>query len=102
MKLIIKAAVYTILTMSLINVAHAGDADAGRKKASSCFSCHGVNGIGTNNQNPNLAGQKKAYLIKATEAYRDGGRNDQVMKTLVKSLSDEDIENIAAYYSELK
>lgn len=90
------------MTVGLINVAQAGDAEAGRKKASSCFSCHGFNGIGTNGQNPNLAGQKEAYLIKATEAYRDGSREHKMMKAMVKSLTDEDIKNIAAFYSEIK
>lgn len=102
MKSIIHTVACAILSMSFLNAVHAGDAEAGKKKASTCFSCHGVNGIGSNNQNPNLAGQKEAYLIKATNAYRDGSRNNKMMKIMVKSLSEEDIENIAAFYSGLK
>jgi len=51
---------------------------------------------------PNLAGQKEQYLAKQIKAFRDGTRQDPMMAPMVKSLSDQDIDNLAAYYSSLK
>ncbi|MCK5382359.1 MAG: cytochrome c [Gammaproteobacteria bacterium] len=90
-----------VLGLGMVNVAQAGDATAGKAKSSTCIACHGADGIGTTNMNPNLAGQKEAYLVKATRAYRDGTREDPMMGALSKALSDADIDNLAAYYSSL-
>ena len=84
------------------SVAIAGDAAAGKAKAESCVSCHGMNGRSTNPNNPNLAGQKKNYLIKALKAYRDKTRVDPMMNSLTASLSDADIDDIATFYSSVK
>jgi cytochrome c553 len=80
----------------------AADAEAGKKKSESCVGCHGKDGKSNNPQYPNLAGQKKLYLVKALKAYRDGGRQDPMMSSFAKGLSDEDIEDLAAYYSSVK
>ena len=80
----------------------AGDAAAGKAKAILCAACHGENGISTNDIWPNLAGQKKGYLKKQIKAFRDGEREDPSMKPMVANLSDQDIENLATYYSGLK
>lgn len=77
------------------------DAAAGKAKAASCASCHGPEGKSSNPMYPNLAGQQKLYLEKAMKAYKDGSRNDAMMKTLMTPMSDEDIANIAAWYSSL-
>jgi cytochrome c553 len=82
-------------------VALAGDAATGKAKAASCAGCHGANGISNNPMWPNLAGQQSGYLVKQMKAFRDGTRNDPMMSPMAKPLSDEDIENIAAYYSSL-
>ncbi len=79
----------------------AGDAEKGKAKAAVCVACHGVDGISPNPQWPNLAGQKDQYLIKQMKAFRDGERNDPVMSPMAAGLSDEDIENLAAYYAGL-
>ena len=51
---------------------------------------------------PNLAGQKRDYLAKQLKAFRDQDRLDPMMNAIVQSLSDSDIEALAAYYSSLK
>ena len=86
----------------LSSSAMAGDAAAGKAKAQSCVSCHGMGGRSTNPNNPNLAGQKKNYLVKALNAYKKGERKDAMMNSLAAGLSDADIENIAEYYSTVK
>lgn len=79
----------------------AGDAAKGKTKSATCAACHGPAGLSFNTLWPNLAGQKEGYLIKQIAAFRDGVRNDPMMSAMVKSLSDEDIANLAAYYTGL-
>ena len=79
----------------------AGDAAAGKTKSITCAACHGANGISVNELWPNLAGQKAAYMVKQIKAVRDGERDNPVMLPMVKSLSDQDIEDLAAYYAGL-
>ena len=82
--------------------AMAADAAAGKAKAATCVACHGPEGVSVNPMWPNLAGQKDMYLVKQMKDFRDGRRNDPVMAPMAKTLSDEDIDNLAAYYSSLK
>ena len=77
----------------------AGDAAAGKAKSAICASCHGAAGISANPMWPNLAGQKEQYLAKQIKAFRDGVRKDPMMAPMVASLSDDDIANLAAFYS---
>lgn len=80
----------------------AGNPDAGKTKAASCTSCHGMNGVSNNDLWPNLAGQKAGYLEKQLKAFRSGARQDPMMAPMVKNLSDEDIADLAAYFSGMK
>jgi cytochrome c553 len=92
------------LTVSLAlssGVAIAGDAAAGKDKSAMCAACHGAAGVSPMDAYPNLAGQKAAYLAKQLHAFRDGTRENMMMGPVAKGLSDEDIENLAAYYSSL-
>jgi cytochrome c553 len=79
----------------------AGDATAGKNKSAACTGCHGVNGVSSNPMWPNLAGQQEGYLVKQLQAFREGVRNDPLMTPMAKTLSDADIDNLAAYYSSL-
>jgi len=79
----------------------AGDAAAGKAKSVVCAACHGPNGISTNDIWPNLAGQKPGYLTAQMKAFRDGGRSNPMMSPMAAALSDDDIANLAAYYSSL-
>lgn len=80
----------------------AGDAAAGQSKAAVCAACHGPTGQSPNDLWPNLAGQKAGYLAKQIKAFRDGARTDPMMSPMVKSLTDADIDNLAAYFSSQK
>ena len=85
-----------------MRMAHAvGSAEAGAAKAAVCAACHGQNGISVNPLWPNLAGQQEAYLAKQIKAFRDGARNEPTMQPFVANLSDQDVDDIAAYYSSL-
>jgi len=76
-----------------------GNADNGKTKAATCVACHGADGNAVDPQYPRLAGQYNEYIQQALHEYKDGRRNNTVMKTQVANLSDQDIEDIAAYFS---
>jgi len=97
---IIGGLVTGILCLSL-QVAQAGDLEAGQKKSASCAACHGAVGISSNTAWPNLANQQVAYLVKQMKDFRDGERNDPWMSPMAKPLSDEDIADLAAFYNSL-
>lgn len=87
--------------LALAGPAAAQDAEAGKVKSRPCVTCHGANGIGTMPHFPNLAGQKSQYLAQQLYAYRDGRRQNEMMRIIAEPLSDEDIEDLAAYYESL-
>ena len=74
-----------------------GDADNGKTKSATCVACHGADGNAVDPQYPRLAGQYNEYIQQALHEYKDGRRGNAVMKTQVANLSDQDIEDIAAY-----
>ncbi len=77
-----------------------GDADAGRAKAALCAACHGPKGISINPLWPSLAGQQRLYLVNQIRAFRDGERVDVTMQPFVANLTDQDVEDLAAFYAE--
>ena len=82
--------------------AEAGDAAAGRKKAVQCQACHGLDGISKLPEAPHIAGQPEQYIIKSLRAYRQGERKDEMMTLVVKQLSLQDIDDLAAYYAAIE
>lgn len=82
--------------------AMAGDIHAGEIRAVLCAACHAHDGISINDNWPNLAGQKEAYLVKQLKDFREGRRSGEVMPEYTQRLSDKDIEDLAAYYSSLE
>jgi cytochrome c553 len=64
-----------------------------------CTNCHGTNGFSTSSSWPNLAGQSKDYIAAALKSYAGGQRSNVIMTTLAKSLSDSEINKVAAYYA---
>jgi cytochrome c553 len=81
----------------------AADARAGRQKvAGVCQACHGMDGLSKSPESPNLAGQLGPYLVKAITEYRSETRKNESMNIVAKDLTDDDIANIAAYYSSIQ
>lgn len=76
-----------------------GDSVLGKKKAGNCASCHGKKGKSASPGFPHLIGQYENYLIHALQQYRDGKRTNPMMTGMTAALSDEEIENIAAFYA---
>lgn len=81
----------------------AGDAAAGAKKVYQCQGCHGIVGWKTAFPEvyhvPKLGGQNAAYIIAALKEYKDGQRDFATMRAVAGTLSDQDMQDIAAYYS---
>jgi len=83
----------------------AGDAEAGKAKSASCSICHGADGKAQIPIYPRLAGQNHAYLVNAIRAYKSGDRKGPtagLMTPNVMALSDEDIDDLAAFYHSLQ
>lgn len=81
--------------------------EAGKVKSFLCIGCHGLNGEGKEAAYgqpafPRIAGQIQGYLIKSVNDYKSGSRNDPMMGAIAKGLSDDDIANLAAFYSTKK
>lgn len=87
---------------AVVPAAAAGDAAQGRQKAQACAVCHGPLGIATAPETPNLAGEPEGYLMRQLRAFRGGTRHHEVMSVMAKSLSDADIENLAAWFASIK
>lgn len=80
----------------------AGNPEAGKAGAAVCAGCHGAKGISATGAFPNLAGQKADYLAAQLKAFRDKTRTSPIMGPMAASLKDDDIANLAAYFSSLK
>ena len=83
-----------------------GDIDAGKTKSLACGACHGADGNSMIDMNPKLAGQHTAYLVKQLREFKlasqtggEEGRNNAVMNGMAAALSEQDMLDIAAYYS---
>lgn len=70
--------------------------------AGRCVACHGADGIGKAPQYPNLQGQKAAYLEKQMQAFRSGERVDPWMSAMARSLTDEEITALSAWFAALR
>ena len=76
-----------------------GDPQRGKEKAQVCEACHGLTGESVDPSYPNLAGQHESYLQKALADYRAGRRENAIMAGFAGGLSDQDIEDLAAWYA---
>ncbi|MEP6558888.1 MAG: cytochrome c [Burkholderiales bacterium] len=97
------AALAALLTLPVLTApALAADVAAGRTKAAACAVCHGPLGLSVTPDAPNLAGQPEMYLSQQLRAYRSGKRVHEVMTLMAKSLGEEDIDNVAAWFASVK
>ncbi|MDQ8033643.1 c-type cytochrome [Bordetella genomosp. 1] len=86
--------------------ATAGSAENARDKVSMCIGCHGIPGYKASFPElyhvPMIAGQNAKYIEAALTEYKKGSRSHPTMDAIAGSLSDQDIADLAAYYSNLK
>jgi cytochrome c553 len=96
--------VSTVLFLGMTGLASAtGNVQAGQTKASTiCLACHSLDGNSVNPEWPSLAGQHEQYIIKQIKAFRAGERVNTLMSPIAMTLTDQEIEDVAAYYSTQK
>ena len=82
------------------------DAEAGKSKSLVCAACHGTDGNSAITMNPKLAGQHQGYLVKQLQEFKlaaktsgNQGRNNPIMNGQAMNLSDQDMHELAAYFS---
>lgn len=80
----------------------AGDIAAGAELAKPCAACHGADGNSINPAWPKIAGQHTNYLSKQLHDFKDQKRNNVQMAPMVANLSDQDIEDLSAYFNSKK
>ncbi len=80
-----------------------GDATRAREKISMCIGCHSIPNYKTAfpivYPVPRIGGQGEGYIVAALQAYKKGERHHPTMRAIARSLSDQDIADVAAYYS---
>ena len=82
-----------------------GNAEAGAKKTAMCVGCHGIIGYQASfpeiHKVPMIAGQSATYIVAALTAYKGGDRKHPTMRAIADTLTDQDMADLAAYYSQL-
>lgn len=76
-----------------------GDAAAGKEKSATCAACHGADGNSMAPTFPKIAGQHASYIFEQLNAFKDGGRQDPSMSPQVANLNEQDMRDLAAYFS---
>ena len=88
-----------VISLAASLVSAQGDAAAGQAKAALCATCHGNDGNSELAINPKLAGQNTNYLVKQLMDFKSGARPSVTMAAMVLSLSEQDMQDIAAWYA---
>lgn len=76
-----------------------GNAEAGKAKSAVCAGCHGADGNSMAPSFPKLAGQHADYLLHSLQGYKSGKRKNPIMAGQAANLSDQDMKDLAAYFS---
>jgi cytochrome c553 len=77
----------------------AGTVEAGQAKSATCMACHGMDGNSANPEWPALAAQHSSYVVKQLKHFKSGERQNPLMSPMAMILSDQDMEDLAAYYA---
>ncbi len=98
---------FLLFVLNIPNYLYAGDLLLGKEKAATaCSGCHGMDGQATSGGNssltPNITAQEKEYILAKLKDYKSGKINHPQMTLIAQMLSDEDIENVAEWYSNIK
>lgn len=89
-----------LLALGALSAGAADDA-AIKEKASVCSGCHGENGISQTENIPSLAGQPDQFIQWQLVFFRAGSRKNEQMQPIVEEITNEDIRNFGAYFSQM-
>jgi cytochrome c553 len=101
MRIVVAWLVVALLSSPKLAAA-AGDASVGKEKAQQCAVCHGIDGVATVPDAPNIGGESSIYLMKQLEAFRSGERRHEQMSIIAQGLSDQDIADLVAWYASIR
>jgi len=91
------------LAASALAQAPVGNAEAAKSKISMCVGCHGIPNYKTAYPRvyhvPMITGQQPVYIVNALQAYKSGARSHPSMRGIAQGLSEQDMADLAAYYS---
>ena len=76
-----------------------GNVEAGKTKSATCAACHGADGNSVNPEWPKLAGQHPNYIVKQLTNFKEDARVNASMSPMAKPLSEQDMADLAAYFS---
>ena len=99
MKKLVTTALVLNACLFVMNASADGDATAGKGKAAVCGACHGVDGNSASGQFPKLAGQNASYIAEQLADFKSGKRQNPIMGPQAKGLSDQDMQDVAAYFA---
>lgn len=97
-KFVMMVAVIAVLAFT-DNAKADGNATAGQAKAAVCAACHGADGNSVSPQFPKLAGQNAPYIVQELQRFKSGYRKNVIMSGMTASLSEQDMQNLAAWFS---
>ena len=89
-----------VIALAAAFSASAADPEAGKAKSATCAACHGVTGSSSNPMWPSLGGQHESYIVQQLQAFQSGLRSDPMMTPMAMGLAEQDMQDIAAYYSQ--
>jgi cytochrome c553 len=97
------AAAALIAAACAASASFAADPTAGKKVAQgTCAVCHGLDGIAKNPDAPHLAAENVEYLLRQLKAFKTGERKHEQMSIIAQSMSDEQMADVSAWYSQIK
>lgn len=88
-----------MLLATTVAVQAASDVEAGKAASATCAACHGATGNSAAPMFPSIAGQSASYIAEQLHAFRDGNRVNPIMSPQAKALTDQQITDLAAYFS---
>lgn len=89
----------TVIALGMSTTAQAeGSVEAGQQKSAVCVACHGPDGNSANPEWPSLAGQHAGFLVEQLKAFKEGERQNALMSPMAMGLSEQDMQDLAAYY----
>lgn len=94
-----------LISASALSAPLSGNAEQGKMKAFTCQFCHGTNGVAKQPGYPNINGQNGIYLFNSMKAYQNGERSGvyaEMMKKQLSMMNDQDLTDIAAFYSKMQ
>jgi cytochrome c553 len=100
---VVAAATFSAAALSAQAQGVTGSAEAGQKKAEMCIGCHGIPGYQNSfpeiHKVPKISGQSDKYIVSALTAYKKGDRKHPSMRGIAGSLSEQDMADLAAFYT---